>query len=595
MSSSGTGRIISLVIYHRNGAQIVAMPFGKSVVVGRTPPVDILVQDSTLSRRHARFEAMEDHILVEDMNSSNGVWLGDRRIRREELRPGHEVYMGRIVVSIQLLSAEEIPMHQVISHDQLVGVLEQEVSKAQMDGSSLSVLHVEADNKAAKVSQWFGALCKVLRPGDNMALYSDTAVVILLPGTTHREAKHLAMLFQESSEREVSPDPALRIGVSAFPDSAITADELLQSSRGAFGRATDQDRVRLAPPQRFRRLQPRVPSPKAAGTEPVVSSPAMKKVFDAVDRLANSDIPVLLLGETGTGKEVVARAIHERGTRRDRELCCINCASIPVSLVESTLFGHVRGAFTGADKDARGVFEEAEGGTLLLDEIGELPQSIQANLLRVLETKQVGRVGSAKTRTVDVRIIASTHRDLEQMNEAGQFRQDLYYRINTMTLRLPPLRERPEEIGELVDHFIGQMMRQDDSGVRSIEADALRLLERYSWPGNVRQLRNVIERAAVLAQGESITMEDLPERVRLHRADGDEPSGIKPIDTDSLSVPPAAPDRSAPQDFKTQVQELEVRLIREALEQAGGNQTEAAKQLRMPRRTLVRKIKQYGL
>jgi transcriptional regulator with PAS, ATPase and Fis domain len=588
LSASERNLDTSLVILHRNGARIVPLSHGDAVTIGRAPPVDVLVQDNTLSRQHARFQLLEDRVFVQDLGSRNGVWMGKQRITRRALRPADAVSMGRIMVSVQRLDASESTMQRLSSHDQLVDLLEAEVSRARRVGSCLSILHVKATRKGATASQWFGKLVKYIRPVDNCALYSNTAVVVFLPDIGEKETQQLAERIDKSTACEdESDDPQLRFGISTYPDSAANADELLQASRRAVQRATNKKRIEVAAPHRFRKLRQSDPMLPAASPEAVVGSAAMKEVFGSVDRLAQTDIPVLVLGETGTGKEVVARAIHERGKRSGKELCCINCAAIPDSLVESILFGHVRGAFTGADRDSKGVFEEAHEGTVLLDEIAELPLPTQAKLLRVIETKQISRVGSTKERSMDVRIIAATHRNLEQMCESSQFRWDLFYRINTMTLRIPPLRERQEEIPMLVEHFIQHGLQDGDSRVTSIDPEALQLLMDFQWPGNVRELRNVIERAVVLAQGHIISTEDLPERVRLYREEEELDIAEGEVLTEKTTLDS--------QTLRDRVKEFEAQRIRETLRQSGGNQSEAARQLRVPLRSLVRKIKQYGI
>jgi DNA-binding NtrC family response regulator len=299
-----------------------------------------------------------------------------------------------------------------------------------------------------------------------------------------------------------------------------------------------------------------------------------------VKRLAASNIAVLIHGETGTGKEVIARAIHEGGARRKAPLRCINCAAIPGTLIESVLFGHEQGAFTGADKAAHGIFEQANGGTVLLDEIGELAASAQAALLRVLETKKLMRVGGNREIEVDVRVVAATHRDLEAMVAAGTFRQDLLYRLNTMTLQLPPLRARVDEIRPLAERFLKDARMQAGNDVREIDPAALAALEAYSWPGNVRELRNAIERAVVLAEGKAIQLADLTDRIRQR-------SGGAPSNSDVSG--------DIPTDYKDHLKRYEADLIMRALHKHGGNQTETAKALGLPLRTLVHKIQTYGI
>jgi len=319
----------------------------------------------------------------------------------------------------------------------------------------------------------------------------------------------------------------------------------------------------------------------AASAEAFVESGAMREILGQLERVANSTIPVLLQGETGTGKEVLARALHDRGRRRRGRMVCLNCAAIPAHLVETTLFGNERGAFTGADSSRRGAFEDAHEGTLLLDEIGELSASAQAALLRVIETNKVMRVGSTREIPVDVRIVAATHRDLESMVQQNLFRADLLYRLNGISLLIPPLRARREEIRPLARHFFRRANTAHGRDLRRIDERALRLLESYAWPGNVRELRNAIERAVVIAHGEEVRAEDLPDRVQ----------------TTLVAAVTAEPAPGAlnAKDIKARMLGLEGRMIEEALRACGGNQTEAAKRLEMPLRTLVRKVKALGL
>jgi DNA-binding NtrC family response regulator len=275
----------------------------------------------------------------------------------------------------------------------------------------------------------------------------------------------------------------------------------------------------------------------------------------------------------------------------------INCAALPVTLIESALFGHEKGAFTGADSVKKGVFEEADGSTVFLDEVGELSPTAQAALLRVLETRRFSRVGSAREIEVDTRIIAATHRDVESMVDAHTFRADLYYRLNTMTLKVPPLRARREEIAPLARGFLRQTLERWSTTAREFDEETLRLLLAYDWPGNVRELRNVIERAAVICTGELLMPEDLPERVRSSTPKRESGGfGGRPTAVDSAgSAPEYDPVDAAGGAFRDRVQAYEVKLITDALEAARGNQSRAAELLQMPLRTLVHKIKVFGL
>ena len=278
-------------------------------------------------------------------------------------------------------------------------------------------------------------------------------------------------------------------------------------------------------------------------------------------------------------------------TRSKNRLVCINCGAIPSTLVESVLFGHEKGAFTGATSSARGVFEEADGSTVLLDEIGELSPPAQAALLRVLESKEVRRVGANREVTVDVRVIAATHRDLDAMVKAGTFREDLMYRLNAMTLEVPALRERPEEIGPFAERFVTLANAANGRDVKGLDVESMRLLLRYPWPGNIRELRNAIEHAVVVAQGRMVQPIDLPRRIR------DFASTVLQDDAHGPSTGVGAPvaAAAAPSDLREGVQRYEMQVILEALRSAKGNRTEAARRLQVPVRTLSHKIKQYGI
>jgi two-component system response regulator AtoC len=304
-------------------------------------------------------------------------------------------------------------------------------------------------------------------------------------------------------------------------------------------------------------------------------SPAMRQVLERVEQVAATPTTVLITGETGVGKEVVARAVHETSPRRERLLVALNCAAIPGELLESELFGHVRGAFTGAQSAREGKFELADGGTLFLDEIGDMPAPLQAKLLRVLEDSVVERVGSNKRIQVDVRVISSTNRDLAAAVRDGTFREDLYYRLNVFHLRVPPLRERAEDVRPLAESFLARFGREFGKGTLRLSDDAVARLERHAWPGNVRELQNVMERAAVLA-GPSATIE---ERLVAELLPSQQSN---PAPADGLRLAPA-------------IEETERALVTQALEQCGGNKAEAARVLGVSERTLWYKLKKYGL
>jgi DNA-binding NtrC family response regulator len=296
----------------------------------------------------------------------------------------------------------------------------------------------------------------------------------------------------------------------------------------------------------------------------------MQEVFELIRRVADSPSNLLITGESGTGKELVAKAIHYNSDRRDGPFIPVNCAAIPEQLLESELFGHMRGAFTDAKVDRRGLFEEAQKGTLFLDEISELPLMLQAKLLRAIQEREIRRVGSSKSISVDVRIIAATNLNLTDEVKAKHFREDLYYRLNVIEIRLPPLRDRRDDIPLLVESFLDKCAKASRKPLQGISESALALLIDYPWPGNVRELENVIERAVTLARGEKIMPDDLPPTVQGSRGDR------KVLDD--------AAERTLP------LQEVEWEYIKKILEKTGGNKYQAAQALGIDRKTLYRKL-----
>jgi transcriptional regulator with GAF, ATPase, and Fis domain len=303
----------------------------------------------------------------------------------------------------------------------------------------------------------------------------------------------------------------------------------------------------------------------------------MQAVLGVVRRVAPTDSTVLILGESGTGKERVAEAIHAQSRRHDRPFVRVNCAALPESLLETELFGHVKGAFTGAIQDRIGHFEEADGGTILLDEIGELAPKTQAKLLRVLQEREIVRVGDSRRRKVDVRVLAATNRDLEKEVVEGRFREDLYYRIQVITILIPPLRERRADVAALVPVLLDRFSREADLMPRRISREAHDVLLRYHFPGNVRELMNILQRAVILSADDQIRVGDLPEQVG------------RPPEPERMDAPLA--ERTLPD----MVEELERRAIRRALSQEGGVKARAARALGLPERVLRYKLKKYGI
>jgi two-component system response regulator AtoC len=563
--ASLSARQWALVVYHREGTLTAVLAEGQPVVVGRDPSVDVVVDEKSLSREHARFTLEGEQVLVEDLDSRNGTFVGGQRVPRAEVRPGDEIVLGNVVTSVVILPARPLDLE---GHEAFQRMLEQEVRRAGHFGRGAALLMIRGPEH---VSRWQARVRKQLRDIDRVGFYGPNILEIVLPEAGPTLAVDLARTIVGLGD-----DPPLFAGVAVFPGAASTAEHLLGVCLDACQHASDEARVQSAEAGAW--LAEGKHDPLEAIDGPVVAGEVMRDVLRQVGRFAGSTVPVLILGETGTGKEVIARAIHDRGPRRGRPMGYLNCAAIPATLVESVFFGHEKGAFTGAIAAQKGVFEAADGSTLLLDEIGELSPAAQASLLRVLEVKKVMRLGATREIPVDVRVIAATHRDLEAMCETGAFRQDLLFRINVVPVEVPPLRQRLDEIEPLARRFLAHANRANERRVHGVRADAAALLKLFPWPGNIRELRNVIERAVIIAQGEEIVVDDLPARVRAAARAPAAPAAV------AREPPPRV-------NVREQVLELEADLIQTTLEACGGNQTEAARRLEVPLRTLVRKIK----
>ena len=329
--------------------------------------------------------------------------------------------------------------------------------------------------------------------------------------------------------------------------------------------------------------------PKPAGIRLVGTSVAMRQIEEAIHRVAHSHATVLIRGESGTGKELIARAIHSESPRAGGPFIPLHCAAVADTLLESELFGHERGAFTGAHEQRKGKFELAEGGTLFLDEIGDIPATTQVKLLRVLQEKCVERVGGNRSVPVDVRVISATHRDLEAMVTAGSFREDLYYRLNVVPIALPPLRQREGDIPLLIDHFLAELNRQNRRRIR-LGNDLRVLMGRYHWPGNVRELQNCMERLVVMADPgrDLVALDTVPASLRGYFAD------MKQVTTTGF-VKESRPEETGRPSFGTSLQDIERSRIREALQRTGWIQARTARMLGLTPRQVAYKMRKYGI
>ena len=422
-------------------------------------------------------------------------------------------------------------------------------------------------------SQWFTSAEEALLAlddGNFDAILTD----LKMPGTTglqlcekvvanRPDIPVIVMTGFGSLETAVS---AIRVGAFDFVTKPIEMALLAIALQRAVQHRRLQEQVKL--------LSERVARSGQFG-EMLGDSPAMHRLYDQLARVADSESSILLTGESGTGKELVARSIHQRSRRAKAPFVPVNCAAIPETLLESELFGHVKGAFTDARSEHKGLFQQAEGGTLFLDEIGETPQPMQAKLLRALEESRLRPVGGDQELPFDVRVVSATNRDLEAAVEEGRFRDDLYFRINVIQLELPPLRARGTDVLLIAQRYIQQFADRAGKPIHGVSQNAAEKLLAYAWPGNVRELRNVIERAVALTRYEQLAVEDLPEKIRDYRSDqvvivGHDPAELLPLE------------------------EVERRYIQHVLNTVGGNKTTASRILGLDRKTLYRKLNSGG-
>ena len=514
------------------------------VVIGRSRESTFLADDDRVSRRHLRIVCRDGALWASDLGSRNGSTLNGRRIAEERLlSPGDELSAGPVRVTV----FGRRRAGPVGSEGELYERLTAEVERATRFRRPLAVVGLLLDGPTSAVRDALHRVAARLRRIDFLGEYAPGEYMALLPETTLALAEPLASALAETARAVVGLSASAN--AAGVPESAGTADGLLGAAfRGA--------RPTAAPPE-----EPPV----------VAEQPVMRELFELVHRTARSDLTVLLTGETGAGKEVIATEIHRTSERAAGPYVRLNCGSLPESLIESELFGHERGAFTGADKRRIGHVERASGGTLLLDEIGELPLGMQVKLLRVIEARRVTRVGGTDEIAVDVRFIAATNRDLEREVKRGTFREDLYFRLSPIVLHVPPLRERPLDLPLLAEGFARAVAARDGRPTPRLSPTFLHALKRYPWPGNVRELRNVIERALVLADNDELGPAQLPDRF----------GGV------------VAPPTGAP--IRQQVDELERLALVRALEACDGNRTHAAKKLGLSRRALLYKLKKHHI
>jgi DNA-binding NtrC family response regulator len=570
-----------LLVMSATGVYTHALPARGTVVIGRGVDCDVRIEDAKSSRRHASLH-VGDVCEVEDHASTNGTRIGDTKLApstRVVVRPGEYFAIGSTVLLVQS-AAELAPPARVWSKQAFA----EHVERARASAGTFGLLRVDlgewssanairttyrgrtSSGDAAWVEGIERVFSEALRPVDVIGSTAPGRYDVLLPATSPDEASGIAAHLLHMLHDASFP---CTMRVACFPRDGDTIDSLERH----MGDVRDDEEA-----------------PASVASD----GGFQQRISPMVHRVAAGEINVLVLGETGVGKEVLARALHVRSSRASKPLVSINCAALSESLLESELFGHERGAFTGAVQAKPGLLESADGGVVFLDEIGEMPLTLQAKLLRVIEQREVLRVGSLRPRPIDVRFFAATNRDLQTEASAGRFRQDLYFRLNGISIEIPPLRERKDEIAPLARAFVVRACeRARRPRVLRIAAPVIEVLERYHWPGNIRELRNVMERAVLLTSGDEISLESFPANMLTGplRAFG------PPVDASGPSrntLPPTESREPKPPAIVLPEGDERARIIA-ALAACDGNQTHAAKLLGISRRTLVTRIEEYDL
>ncbi len=560
---------LCLVVVGEGTVSTQPLPESGTVTIGRAETNDVRIDDPSVSREHAKLY-VDATIEIEDLGSANGTHVDKERIlprRRVEVRPDHVILLGSSMAIVQ--RSASVRPRRLWTHDYFEARIEDECERARTTRSTFAVLrlHVAGPHDGGVQR----ALASELSSVDVVAAYGPHEYEALLVDASPERAREVVERITLALE---DLDLTTRVGLAVYPEAGTTPEALIANACEAV-RAPN--------------------SPAPPGGAPVVTEdPAMRELYRVVDRIAAGTISVMLLGETGVGKEIVAEAVHQRSSRRGAPFVRLNCAALSEALLESELFGHEKGAFTGADATKPGLLETASGGTVFLDEVGELPLALQAKLLRVIDERKVLRVGGLAPRPIDVRIVSATNRDLEQEVLNRAFRADLFFRLNGISLVIPPLRKRRSEILPLVHAYVDHLSRAIGVPRPALSSDALGMLERYSWPGNIRELKNFIERAILLCTDGTIRPEHLPvEKMRATLLSAEPESPPRPD-------PRPRPDDDlylddGPEAALTVTERRERRAIVEALEACGGNQTAAAKRIGVSRRTLVSRLDKYAI
>ncbi|MGE0400574.1 MAG: sigma 54-interacting transcriptional regulator [Kofleriaceae bacterium] len=546
--TSRQGRYRLLVLAENAVGTVHTLPDFGSVTIGRGKDNTIQIDDESISRRHAVLYVGQV-LAIEDKGSSNGTKVRDAIVEPDkprEVAVNELITLGSVTLIVQARFAPA-QIARLATQDYFQTRVEEECARCERTGGQFTVIGLRVANQSE--STITETLMRTLRQSDVLARFDENMYALLALDSTREQAEQVANRMVLALRQTGATASA---HAAHFPTDARSAFSLFRTISGEVE--------------------------EGDGNDIVIEEESMRDLYALAKRISTSDLSVLILGETGVGKEKMSRFVHDSSARAGKPFLAINCAALNHALLESELFGHERGAFTGAAAAKPGLLESADGGTVFLDEIGDMSLSIQAKLLRVLEAREVRRVGGLKSTAIDVRFVAATNVDLEAAVAADKFREDLYFRLSAATLVIPPLRERPREIEILARRFAtGAASRMGRMRI-DFTPDALELLRSYSWPGNIRELRNVIERAVVLCNDDVISAEQLPvEKIRGTYTR----SSSQRISTLMFQA------EGTDEDERTR--------ILKALEQAEGNQSKAASILGVSRRTLINRLEQYNL
>ena len=548
-----------------SACSVTDLPESGEATIGRAPECVVVLEDDSVSRTHARLSITPHVVTATDLGSQNGTSINGQRITEPRvLVPGDLIDIG--VYTIVFSAERPIAFRAVVAPSELERRLDEELERSAGYGRSFGIVVIRFTTPVRNEIE--AQLARTLRAIDVAAWTGPTELAVLVPeldsGGVRSAAAAIGAVFGGA-----------RVGWAGCPDDGADEAALFAGARSAA--LASEPGTEAAARRQVQRLE-------LTGRTILIAEPSMIQLYALVERLAPSDVSVLVRGETGSGKDLVAAALHQRSRRRDAPFVAINCAALPEQLIESELFGHERGAFTGAAAASPGAFEAASGGTLFLDEIGELPLTAQAKLLRVVEAREVTRLGSQKARPVDVRVVAATNRDPREEITAGRFRQDLYFRLCGGLINVPPLRDRRREIPILAEAFLDEACRRLPREPMTIAGATMLELARHDWPGNIRELRQLMDYAAAAFPDAVLEPWHVGERLG---TPGEAPVGPAP----------ERGDRPMPRfrPLHEEIEDLERERITVALAATNGVQARAAALIHMPLRTFINKLKRYGI